>query len=1003
MEWDQVGQVGHGISTALYKHFFLISGSSSHSANYISSNSYHFSPKISPDIKKRQPSSKDLLKIGTSESCLTDTHIIKPKPMEILNKRRKSAANRVMKDKIKSPNELPDANGPLSPRMTKTNGPLSPRMIKTNGPLSPRMTKTNGPLSLRMTRTNGPLSPRMTKTSFGQTTKTSFGHSERNRVTALIHKQNEEKLSGNVKEKMSSLLEAIRQEQDLVEKDMERKSRETSLKESSFSSSYSSDGHNKSKRDSRTSTAFGLDSSIQNRSGSHEFVDQNVVAVPDVVKDVESRSGTKDNILFNNRRNQAKRYQPEKTVSEESGSHYQFEDRERIHGDASKESGSHYLFEDRERIHGDDSTRTFDRTSPNSLICNKQYSPDVQKSLHLNSGRDTKHDQIQNQTLRIESMSGLPIQTADSSSERKVLSLREEEDKSTDDKFEHLFTDIKTPKQAKLHTTEGLSDDEYIEMLSPYDPLSANKRHYIMRNTTQLTGSSEKKASVRRYTGGSSKPEDSNTRKSSSDDQKVNSYTDNQVNSLFPGKCEERTQNRKTTNPTEGQGPDSNLESQHKVSQECDSKESNNSARRKCYEKATLKINNMKKDQINFRHYNLYDKRRKPRISNEQLASVRIPMEEEFSNSRNDNKKGTIISNDYKQPHEEIAYTGFDKHFMLQDRNENCTKNTNFKQKSSNKANKYRSSQGDRNEVVFPGNTFRINSSGNILTPIHKVKDHIDKDMSQNTAESPEILYKKASPLVEKITAFTEKLSDSQRLQVSTKERKRKVLIVNQRKSGAILSSKHLDKTEQRLLEQGHRFRNLSELTDTDKLPRQEQINCAHSSTTDPFDFQGTPATDIKRLSVGGIGERIQLKRDMVKKKARKSLEFGKKTDLSGIDYSEEGVSDEDSDKNVSDEDKSRFHKYNTYSGKDKVLSLENTNKDCHISEKQARQNKGIDIKHSQGRKRLLSIPSADPRKKIKVEKMSNINETSKKFAKKSKFIKTFDTTYTIEFESPNH
>ena len=960
MEWDQVGQVGYGISTALYKHFFLISGSSSHSANYISSNSYHFSPKISPDIKKRQPSSKDLLKIGTSESCLTDTHIIKPKPMEILNERRKSAANRVMKDKIKSLNELPDANGPLSPRMTKNNGPFSPKMTKTNGPLTPRMTKNNGPLSPRMT-------------------KTSFDHSERNRVTALIHKQNEEKLSGNVKEKMSSLLEAIRQEQDLVEKDMERKSRETSLKESSFSSSYSSDGHNKSKRDSRTSTAFGLDSSVQNRSGSHEYVDQNVDAVPDVVKDVESRSGNKDNILFNNRRNQTKRYQSEKSVSEENSSQYKFEDRE--------------------RIHGDDTARTFDRTSPNSFICNKQYSPEVQKSLHLNSGCDMKHDQIQNQTLRIESMSRVPVQTADSPSERKVLSLREVEDKSTNDKFEHLFTDIKTPKHAKLHTTEGLSDDEYIEMLSPYDPLSANKRQYIMRNTRQLTGSSEKKASFRKYPGGSSKPDDSNTRKSSSDDQNVNSYTDNQVNSLFVGKCEERTQHRKTTNPTEGQGPDSNLKSQHKGSQECDSKESNNSARRKSYEKATLKINNMKRDQINFRHYNLYDKSRKPR-SNEQLASVRIPMEDDssFSGSINDNKKSSIISNDYKQTHEEKPNMSFDKHFMLQDRNENCTKNANFKQVSSNKANKYRSSQGDRKEIVFPGNTFRINSSGNILTPIHKVKDHIDKDMSRNTTESPEILYKKASPLVEEITAFTEKLSDSQRMQVSTKERKRKVLIVNQRKSGAILSSKHVDKTEQRLLEQGHQFRNPSELKDTDKLLRQEQINCAHSSTNDPFDFQGTPATDIKRLSVGGIGERIQLKRDMVKKKARKSLEFGKK-----IDHSEEDVSNEVSDENV-DEDISKFHKYNTYSsGKDEVVSLGNTNKDCHISEKPARQNKGLDIKHSQGRKRLLGMPSAEPRKKMKVEKMSNINETSKKFAKKSKFIRTFDTTYTIEFESPNH
>ena len=859
--------------------------------------------------------------------------------MEILNERRKSASNRVGKEKIKSPNELPDANGPLSPRMTKTNGPLSPRM-----------------------------------------TKTSFGHCERNRVTALIHKQNEEKLSGNVKEKMSSLLEAIRQEQDLVEKDMERKSRETSLKESSFSSSYSSDGHNKSKKNSQTSTAFGLDSSIQNRSHSHEYVDRNVVAVPDVVKDVESRSGTKDNILCKNRRNPTKRYQPEKSVSEECGSQYQFEDSE--------------------RIHRDDSSRTFDRTSPNSLICKKQNSPDVQKSLYLNSGSDMKQDQIQNQTLRIESLSRVPLQIADSPSERKVLSLRELEDKSTDDKFEHLFTDIKTPKHAKLHTTEGLSDDEYIEMLSPYDPLSANKRHYIMRNTTQPTGSSEKKASFRRHPRGSSKPEDSNTRKSSSDDQNVNSYTDNQVNSLFVGKSEERIQHRKTTNPTQGQGQDS---SQHKGSQECDSKESNNSARRKCYEKATLKINNMKKDQINFRHYNLHDKRRKPRISNEQLASVRIPMEEDFSNSRNDNKKGTIISNDYKQPHKDIPYTGFDKHFMSQDRNENCTKNTNFKQKSLNKANKYRSPQGDRKAIVFPGNTFRINSSGNILTPIHKVKDHIDKDMFQKTTESPEILYKKASPLVEKITAFTEKLSDSQRMQVSTKERKRKVLIVNQRKSGAILSSKHVDKTEQRLLEEGHQFGHPSELKVTDKLLRQEQINCAHSSTNDPFDFQGTPATDIKRLSVGGIGERIQLKRDMVKKKARKSLEFGKKIDLSGIDHSEEGASEEDSNENVSDEDISKFHKYNTYSGKDEVVSLENTNKDFHISEKQARQNKAVDTKHSQGRKRLLGMPSGEPRKKIKVEKMSNINETSKKFAKKSKFIKTFDTTYTIEFESPNH
>ena len=150
----------------------------------ISKQAYQYSPEIAPDIKKGQPSSIDLLRIGTSEQ-----HSI-----------RISEYNRIGTSEQHSELEESTILKP-SPRYKLKGENLS--MFDEPTQLFPSNISTIG-------------------TTLTNRKHKETGYSDMSVVKNVITER-KDKFSDNVKEKMSSLLKAINQEQNLVEDDMEKR------------------------------------------------------------------------------------------------------------------------------------------------------------------------------------------------------------------------------------------------------------------------------------------------------------------------------------------------------------------------------------------------------------------------------------------------------------------------------------------------------------------------------------------------------------------------------------------------------------------------------------------------------------------------------------------------------------------------------------------------------------------------------------------------------------
>ena len=867
--------------------------------------------------------------MGTTEFLQSENPVARPKPIEILNERRKSKDNKLLKQKVQSPDKMHD-------------DVIDNQYVK-----------------------------------------------------ALMHNQNEVKLSDNVKEKMSSLLKAIRQEQDLVENDLERKSKETSVKEGSFTASYHSKVHSNRKKIDQIDTDFSLNhvtcSKVQspkivtqNKIKSPKLVEQISDSVPDIVKDTD----TSVNLSYQ------RNYCPNNSEKQSPSPKGRLGKSTKINQIARKiQDLSH------DDVH----------------FAGEQESPHLKSNCELELDQNTFFQCKQRTEPLVYASQSHLKKSPDKPLNRKTESVVELKVNAIDNKFDKLYSDVKTPEQAKYLNTETLSDDEYVEMLSPYDQLSANKRHYIMRSTKQFTGSSPKNFPVRPKAS-----VNADTRKqylkSTNSDLSIPSRTDLQKFSenqheQYHEIISDREENRSS------HSPDScykTSESNYAHSYEKVCKESDNSARRKCYEKATHRINNLKHDEINFKHYNLFVRKRKSGGEQEHQkpligsrVSIDITSHARKGNYRNDFALGTVSSLGKEESNENSSHSTFsDKYSGIKDDNINCT---NVRPKSHNSFEvgvKGTKLQNGRKDIPSK-QTVRVKSS--TLTPIQKVGEHSATNFSLNVVESPEIFYKEKVSLQREKSAFSGKhtiKSDDPEMNVCW-ERKEKSLI-NERLNDGINPLNYVDDDKKKSIRKlSHEVSNHSHLENTDELSKPDNSS-NNVSGQDPYDFKGTPATDIKKSSIDGIGKRLQQKRDKVKKKARKSLVFRQKPNLTESFHSDEGKREVLPNSDCSDEETSvnefQVNESNYQSG---VFSMEkqSVNENCSGSREIVIHDVYNVTKPLQGRKRRLHIASSEPRKKLKDGCKSAMftQETSKAVVKKSKLAKTFDTTYTIEFESPNH
>lgn len=178
-------------------------------------------------------------------------------------------------------------------------------------------------------------------------------------------------------------------------------------------------------------------------------------------------------------------------------------------------------------------------------------------------------------------------------------------------------------------------------------------------------------------------------------------------------------------------------------------------------------------------------------------------------------------------------------------------------------------------------------------------------------------------------------------------------------------------------------------------------LNC-----DDPFEFSGTPAADIKKMRAEGIGERIEEKRNKVKKKARKSLVFRQKSDQNECNDSDSSYQPEA----INSDEEDMKSDYPFFEEKSKNYSRKelNSNTKCHFIQKNTVEPERNRIA-SQNRKRSIPIELRGPnaecietRKKQKCGVLGHLGHVGfKKIGNSSRLGNVFDTTYTIETDKP--
>ena len=937
-------------------------------SHHISKKSYCYSPEISSSIKKRQPSSVDLLKMGTTETSPVEynSKIVRPKPIELLNERRKMHEKEPLKVSL-----VPD---------DKLGDPITDNKY----------------------------------------------------FDALLEAKKEVKLSYNVKEKMSSLLQAIRQEQDLVESDLEKKSEEATVKKGSFR--ISSEFHRDGEVESRSDKEVHNDHVMQHKLLSPTLVKPNKSVTPDIVKHtVCIKNQIVGDIQTNNKSdaNQEPLLSPTYKTRNFRNDQYKMSE---IH-----EVKENRGFHDKKQTGKQRNKVLYDKADSDKQIHMSLHSDKVtpvhpakpkvtpELSYKESDDEDVNHKHFIRTTPTLvfakhksgsdsNKLRACEWNSARKSNDGKTVSpVRSGHDITT--AFEKIYSDAVTPKHAKT-APEASFEDEYVNIISPYDPLSGSKRQKNSKQRKHIVDSTQKRAIPNYSESVGSKVAvnaDSKTQqlKYSSPDFTNSSHDLETDNFSKDERYEQIGANAQSAISCSSEEVYSEKKHSHFGDKNIGHAQehltaSHDSARRKCYEKAFSKIRNMKNEEIKFNRYELHVRKRN--CNSEKQQSQNLTNESSFS--LNKSHSSINDSNDVKESASHSANC-----IILERNNSSIIQDQRQQSRGMDRGSLY---SNEKSSIQCKGNRTKIKncaeadrvlasrnkkSSEKYLTPISKSDDY--QVITVNDAGSPEIIYKAETDSQEKEEGEFKGQTVVENHRKSEKYKFLKKMPRNWKESKVdddrYKSQKHATDDNDQIAVAGKAVNNScnnSHSLDSDKLLKSTRKREANQMQTDPYDFGYSPATDVKRISVGGIGERIQEKRIKVKKKARKSLVFQQNMDQSYTD-SNQDISEFSPD----EEAHSNYQHFTESEYRRKSPQDKNVCEHYIATHRKQVVNTVNNEKKPQERKRIIPAESNIPRKKQKVENIpaKPSNEVVRRVVKKSKLVKAFDTTYTIDFESPQH
>ena len=838
--------------------------------------------------------------------------------------------------------------------------------------------------------------------------------------------KNEVKFSDNVKEKMSSLLKAIKEEQNFVENDLERKSKEMVVKEHSFrlSSGNKRHGDTPLKIDRNKVVEEKNDAIIdktENKVRRPKPDNQRNIVVPDVVSDTKHKS---------NQLTDGKEYiRPSKGSRNQSFSKYVEEGSDLKHERKTfqmtnmledwkfKEvSNSRIESTDIDNAHAIGSkhkSRNVSADTDNSHFTGNKHShnkiiSDLSELKSRNSESD-KDDTANHQNIYRESAS--EIEKRASQSHRKNVPRQSvdreksfKSDRNVSAMFEQMYSEVATPKRNKSHNVSS-DENEYVDIISPFDPMLASKRQQHSMRQREVIGSNKKK--VTSLNNKAVRPKavvkPDSWRQSLSPQKNVDHNLERQKKAsssettVYSAKGQD--------NYSDSEDMDSDIEIKTDKSQETDADTSQDSVQRKSFDKASENIRNMKHDEIEFTGNSLYvckensskHETHRPEISRVASKSSRSIRRHSGLSDSNVHPVETSHSADSRKSSKDQLSQSISSRNSSHDNHLAINKNSRESTGPSMKDNAQRV-LSRKERLVFSHRSALSDTAEQNLTPIPKAEAH---GVPINLSDSPEIIYRQKQGSEEGNewkTSWMQHSRPNNCEKDNSPQRKQK-----QRKS----VGSHIVKPDVSNVADLVKSRTCRMPPDEEEFEELRSSNKNGSSIKhgDPFEFSGTPGTDVKKMTSQGIGERIEQKRSKVKKKARKSLMFEQQNtddDSYGSDNNTHPIHSSDTQYDSDSREKNRNGVYRVEERK--------TNDKKYQRHIQTNSPEAVNIvKETHNRKRPLSddiirVPQAESTKIGKTLKSGALGQTVHKTydaaVKKPKLSKAFDITYTIESDS---
>ena len=906
-----------------------------YSSNHISHKSYIHSPQVSSSIKKKQPSSRDLLKLGTTESspCKTNTGVIKPKPIELLNQRRKLL---IRKSGDKTQTERRKLLTKKSTDKAETFNEIDSVVMNEEY------------------------------------------------VDALTKAKNKDKLSDNVKEKMSSLLKAIKDEQSLVENDMERKSKEITLKEDRFSlSSGNKRQCENTLRPHRNEVVEGSNKVVDRKVENDKILKPDTLRKTEILDVVHDTKHTTNQSADNNEYIRIKEHQSQSLSMHAEGRFDQkhgrqtyqmskmIEDKHR----SGKTNNDHaHFIRDKSTSRN---TSTTSSKSSHSELMSDSVEVEFMNAQNASTATDINYSQrgskVDKQTFGSHKKH-VPRQPTD-------RQMAHDTDNNVSVMFEQMYSEVITPKRNKYPSSD---ENEYVDIISPFDRMSASKRQ-ISERKRGLISSSKKKIESPSYKPVRPKAvvKPDSWRQSISTEKNDNHALERQNKAAssetveFSAECQD--------NYSDSEDVDSDIEVIPDKRENTDVDTSQYSVGRKSFDKASESIRNLKHNETKMTGYNHYvDKKRVSEHGRHRSGIV----------TENENPKVDLQS--------------LDRRNIRTDQSSQSSSNRNSSYHDDLETSKrIRQSIGPskglntqdvisrKERLVFARRSAMPDTEEQTLTPIPKA---MAQSVPSNVSDSPEIVYRlkeglndgnkwKASQAQNQIPQECEKDDSTQRNQ---KQRKSVGRHVHKSRSSNVANT-NLDLVK---------FRTIRRSTGADDYNLCNSVDTNQSTGhDDPFEFSGTPGSTMKKVNIQGIGERIEQKRSKVKKKARKSLLFEQQD-------TDEDCCESDNSQSVcsSDTQHDTYGERNDRNSGDRLEKRKVMDQKYHNVIQNSTpvvMNKGQEFHN---RKRPLSDDlGVNPADFIMAEKKhkpligQTVHKTFDAVVKKPKLSQAFDTTFTID------